>query len=440
MVMRMFRTAKRNAKSVAEAEIAHYCTARAHALGIVHPFCCGAMKAFHKKARWHFRDDLSGSLLAMVCTLALLVRAQAQQTQDAAKYVEVEGSVRLLVYGGKADQELRDTNAFTFRCITGLERWSFTSTFMQNAIELFYYDGTNTYARWQFTAVATNAEGRSPMRVHQAQSLDELNNPSLLVIKPGPHPLGNAGANIVWLAFCSGQYLKAQARLIPLPICEIQHTPQAFAYTDETKAYDDELGLPQSVLLRESRELLERRTQEERIFTTQRPLPVSWETGRIAFTYKVQQETNYTGWIIPVEFRLEQYSYSPEGNVQWRTVAMGAVSSIRTAAGPARSFARGDTYRIVDMRFRSKDKVVESVTYAWSNAIPPAVGEPLLQALFKEKQGKMPLRPRPQQERHRVAGVRYLLATVLALPVLTAAYFLVRRKNSEGNRTEKKKL
>ena len=59
--------------------------------------------------------------------------------------------------------------------------------------------------------------------------------------------------NIAWLAFCSGPYLRREGRLIPLVCDEGRHTPDRYAYTDETEVFPDAFGLPRSVNLFMSR-------------------------------------------------------------------------------------------------------------------------------------------------------------------------------------------
>jgi hypothetical protein len=63
------------------------------------------------------------------------------------------------------------------------------------------------------------------------------------------HPLGDYGENLPWLAFCSGNYLKREGRLIPLPCAILRHTRDRFAYTDKTITFKDEPRLPKTVAL-----------------------------------------------------------------------------------------------------------------------------------------------------------------------------------------------
>jgi hypothetical protein len=99
-----------------------------------------------------------------------------------------------------------------------------------------------------------------------------------------PAPMGRptlAGpACVVWLAFCSGDYLKQPHRKIPVP----GPRTGVFGFSDETTPFKDAVGLPKTM----------------RVFT---------EDGTTTFEYKVLRETNYLAWTFPLEFRFTQYEH-----------------------------------------------------------------------------------------------------------------------------------
>ena len=133
-------------------------------------------------------------------------------------------------------------------------------------------------------------------------------------IYPSPtgRPVGQDKANVGWLAFCSGPYLKQRGRLIPLPVQEPWY-PQ-LANSDQTVAFNDDLGLPKSADL----------------YGT---------NGESVCHYEVLQSTNFLGWAFPTRFKVTQ-SGGPgggDGLAQWsgaELVLFGQLTSIRVGATP----------------------------------------------------------------------------------------------------------
>jgi hypothetical protein len=68
---------------------------------------------------------------------------------------------------------------------------------------------------------------------------------TVTIIHPSPsgQPAFHGSEGVVWLAFCSGNYLKQFDRQIPMPIGP---SSLAFGYSDKTVLFEGDSGLPKS--------------------------------------------------------------------------------------------------------------------------------------------------------------------------------------------------
>jgi hypothetical protein len=106
------------------------------------------------------------------------------------------------------------------------------------------------------------------------------------------------------LAFCSGPFLKTQGRQLYPPSDlwkQVIHAPSGFM--DTTIAFEDDLGLPQSVDL-----------------STTNNIPV--------MQYRVAKTTNVLGWEFPLEFYLAQYRPARTHGWELNLSARGKLSSV----------------------------------------------------------------------------------------------------------------
>jgi hypothetical protein len=218
-------------------------------------------------------------------TVSLLIASVPGVT--AQKGLRIGGTVSFASFRGTNRLVRAERPTYDFECVVGGGKWAITSKFLKNAIERFSFDGTNVYRVLEYTALPS--QENAPAAVPQSnESIDQLNSKKFLTISPGPLPLGNAGVNVLWLAFCSGDYLKSSSRLIPLLMSDVRHNPTAFGYDDATVIFEGGLGLPKVVTLRESRELFASSVDDPRIFQSRKgrgliPTPGP-EDGRVALT------------------------------------------------------------------------------------------------------------------------------------------------------------
>ncbi len=149
-------------------------------------------------------------VLLVLCFHILPVAAVADQ------FVEIKGEIEMT-----SDPDGNTNNppsssspqSITFVCVSGPKAWSVEHDAPESK---WSFDGTNVYNRLGFQAPT----------IHIWESHDG-------------HPMGSQAVNLVWLAFCSGDYLNREGRLIPLPVDSLRHTPDRFAYTNKTESFTD---------------------------------------------------------------------------------------------------------------------------------------------------------------------------------------------------------
>ena len=131
---------------------------------------------------------------------------------------------------------------------------------------------------------------------------------TMLHHSPIGQPFFGGVESVVWLAFCSGSYLRQNGRQIPMPIGD---SSRAFGYSDQTAVFDDDFGLPRSV----------------KLYATNGPL---------VFEYQVSKTTNFFGRNFPLEFRLIQHGQPADGsaNLHSKTELIGKVTSIKPGSAP----------------------------------------------------------------------------------------------------------
>jgi hypothetical protein len=249
----------------------------------------------------------------------------------------------------------------------------------------------------------------------------------MIHIEPSPDGamLGNMGANIPWLAFCSGTYLKRSGRIIPFPVTvNGMDDPQAFAYSDKTTCFDDTFGLPKLVEFFTSQKLAAASLQNERLTRNQRVEQVRLENNRtrisdgiLRFRYEVTQETNFLGIAYPKEFSLVFYTISPQGDAKRSGMGTGRLISIREGVKPANLFRPDLRQVIVDDRFRSQDKQVDGIIYRTNISNVPVTNDATLLRIFAqtEKQARIdPVRLAPRIR----WGIRILFSLALLCPIV----------------------
>jgi len=228
---------------------------------------------------WHHNSFLR-LLFAVVAALSLPSGLQSAEFLEAT--MQLESNWRSVTpYKTNESHQI-----IPARCIFGpADNWLVEGDFLLNARKTWWRFEDKIAARTVVTkelpesafqnnsAVSARVGHAPPIGQHTFRKYDSADG----------RPVGVGSENIVWLAFCSGSYLKQPGRDIP-PLTG----PTPFEYKDKTLAYDDNLGLPKTVELYSS-------------------------DGQLITKYEVLASTNVSGWNIPLAFKLVQNKH-PNGS------------------------------------------------------------------------------------------------------------------------------
>jgi len=204
-------------------------------------------------------------------------------------------------------------------------------------------------------------------------------------------PLGDEGVNIPWLAFCSGTYLKRDGRIIPLPCDTLRHTPDRYAYLDQTEIFHDTSGLPRSVelFLSRSNYLLSvedfYRGWGSRYMAGMKRAVTNLQDGALTFRYAVTATTNFLSWTFPLRFEFYQNGRDFIQNGSWVRRGVGTLKSIRESSAPSGVFDPNMQQTVVDWRFRDEETGMDANIYQWSDSSVPDTNAPALQEKFKKR-------------------------------------------------------
>jgi len=255
------------------------------------------------------------NLACISSLLSLLVIAPA----FAADHLEI----RTRLHGTWEAQTTTNEHETTVICVVGTNDWYISGQFLKNASVEYWLTGTEVLERKVIT---------SSMYLEQAK---ELISEKLGTKRPRPflgrypakgetstrvrswlEPFGYGVERVVWLAFCSGTFLRTADRQVPLPLGP---SSQARGFADKTVFHDEDkfhVSPPKSVVL----------------FTTNEAMVCK---------YEVVASTNVFGRIFPIEFRLLQYGVSRSRTITGsRTTLIGKVESMKLCEAPPASDAK----------------------------------------------------------------------------------------------------
>ena len=303
-------------------------------------------------------------------------------------FAEISGVIEFVDF--PANDQFRREFTYSFVCISGTSEWRVDHNYIRNVETSYYYDGTNIYERTSVTNSPTREQiskfrsktglavvpfeiARTNVTIRVTESLDGI-------------PIGDLGVNIPWLAFCSGSYLKRQSRQIPLPIAELPYEPYAFAYSDKTEIFDDDLGLPRTVELFTAQSLIDASVMRESF----RGLHdvARWKRARgtipdglLKFRYGVSEFTNLLGRNFPIRFHFEENAGS---STNWYPRAIGtcSVTSIRPCSAAQNIFVTNKQQVVLDQRFHDRAKGVDSILYKTTNDYVAPTDDPVLLGKF----------------------------------------------------------
>jgi hypothetical protein len=266
---------------------------------------------------------------------------------------------------------------------------------MKGGLNKWFYDGTNLYESLQVTEPPPEElRNRSSGLIDFSMETFEASKSNLTIniwSSSNGHPMADSPENMLWLAFCSGQYLKREGRLILLPCDMGRHTPDRYAYTDKTEVFPDSLGLPRSMELFMSRKLYLSSVDDFYKVWGARYLPwmragvTNVPEGTLMFHYSVTATTNFLSCTFPLRFEFYQNGRNFLQNEGWFHKGVGTLKSIREAEPPHALFDTRLHQTIADWRFTDEATGVEGITYTWTNEFVPQTNDPALQEKFKAK-------------------------------------------------------
>src|ERR1043166_5468935 len=153
-------------------------------------------------------------------------------------------------------QSLTNHHHVTATCIVGSNGWFFSGHFLKNARVDYWLVGTNVVKKQPITSSMYFEEAKDflsekflpqnlPSRIaHPYPRAGEI----ITTVLPSPlgQPAYIGAEGVIWLAFCSADYLRLPDRQIPMPIGP---SSRAFGYADKSVLLDEHFGLPKSVQL-----------------------------------------------------------------------------------------------------------------------------------------------------------------------------------------------
>lgn len=330
---------------------------------------------------------------ARKCILLLFLTAVPRGASG--QFVEISANIELTSYrSAETNEEIKaKSRLISSVCITGTNKWRIEDDWVQGGLNKWFFDGTNVYESLQVVRPPPQEMQHNLEKTSGFRSVSFERARSNLTINiwssSDGDPMADETVNIAWLAFCSGPYLRREGRLIPLVCDEGRHTPDRYAYTDQTEVFPDAFGLPRSVDLFMSRERYLSSVDSfykgwgVRYLPWMRRAVTNITEGALTFHFAVTATTNFLGRTFPLRFEFFQKGRDFLQNEGWFKQGVGTLKSIREVAAPKSVFNPAMQQSIVDWRFHDDASGANANIYTWTNAFTPQTEDPVLQAKFK---------------------------------------------------------
>jgi hypothetical protein len=327
------------------------------------------------------------SLIIGFVTVMLSGKSFGQST-IVPQYIKVDLKLQSNSYYRRDVNDSWVTNAHSWSTsiVLGSDKWRIESGMPINATELCYCDGTNVFFKDEI-----NSSYQPRSQSAAMPSVSAGYNQNIVVVVPGAHPMGDFGLNLVWLAYCSGDYLRSGNRLLPLSAGEPRHHIELFYVEDKSVLSESPPFLPSKIEFLANKANAAKAAQSQFIFRSEEPvfIPTLETDGTLLAAYQVEQFTNYSEWTIPVAFTYFQTNrpiLSERGYF-----VTGKVTKISEATAPRSLLEEGMTAFIEDTRFRHPDRLFDSMPYTLTKSVLPATNDPAILAAMKELAGRRPL-------------------------------------------------
>jgi hypothetical protein len=377
------------------------------------------------------RRSCVGCFTILLFLLNFIIVSRAQE------YVEISGTIDLYHFelpGTNNPPEIEHDSPVSFVVTVGTNEWRVDNDFSQNAEVKWLFDGTNVFRSDHITKQSSLSTREAAKRIGltPVPFEEEKTNLSIQVfVTPYGHPLGNLGVNVPWLAFCSGTYLKHAGRIIPPPVSVLQHSFDAFAYSDKTETFDDEFGLPRKIDLFTSQSLFKTSATNRYLdvnpkYAAKISLPL-FPDSLLKFHYEVTESTNFLGWHFPTRFEYYQNDYFEKGEWTMRSGGVGRVTAIRKVNKPRSLFDTQWNQTVVDLRFQNRAERLGGISYPSSNSYLAPTNDVRLQKILAAKINRLSASSSPFTVRSRV---RLAFLVFLLISIFLPLAALLRRPKS----------
>jgi len=329
------------------------------------------------------------------CVWLLCLLAPAQRST--AQFIEISAEIELICYrSGQANAETSaPPSMISVVCITGTNAWRIEHDWIEGGVNKWFFDGTNVYESLQVTKpLPQETQDRRRRAFGFAEAPFETARSNLTInvwTSSDGQPLGDEVVNLTWLAFCSGTYLKRDGRLIPLPCEMLRHTPDRYAYTDQTTTFQDSCGLPRSIDLFFSRPLYLSSVEDfykgwgARYLEWMKRAVTNLDEGTLMFHYSVTATTNFLSRTFPLRFEFFQKGRDFLQNEGWFKRGVGTLKSIREVGAPKNLFDPSLRQTVVDWRFYDEATGMNANVFEWNHDFTPQTQDPALQDKFKAR-------------------------------------------------------
>jgi hypothetical protein len=249
--------------------------------------------------------------LSVVILAGLLLAVRSSSAQ----WVEVSFQLESVIWPASPSVPLppehRHTN--TVRCVFGstdLDLWSVEGDFLSNAKATYWGAGTEVIEHYEITRKRTEREEKDQLDARlrplmRSPQVGKQATHARVGLPHRPPPLGTT-AQITWLAFCSGHFLKSDGRQLARPV----YPDNEDLYSEKTRLFKDSVGLPERLGL----------------YTP--------DGGTLVCVYNVLQSTNVFGLTVPTWFKYEEYQPFGAGAGYIARRDTGTVTVIRKSAEP----------------------------------------------------------------------------------------------------------
>jgi len=237
---------------------------------------------------------------------------------QAAQFVDLTADIQTVRWvNGYKDKPARvDVVNWKTRCLVGTNSW------------LIEQEGEYTKDAWWFTGSNVVVSTLVLKYPSDRPELFARNHPDIVVgreytkildmrhgeaagvsaVTVGDVLHGAANANIPWLAFCSGPYLKSEGGSVRLPV--LDQSTWYVTCSNSPTVFPDSLGLPQGI----------------EFYSTNQPL----------CHYRTVGSTNVLGWNFPLEFHMAQYGMNFTTHLwEVRMTVSGKVTGIGVGREPS---------------------------------------------------------------------------------------------------------